>query len=410
MLFPFADKEIVLGVTGSIAAYKACDIASRLMEAGARVTTVLTRSAREFVGAASFEGITRQRVITDMFDELQNPQIEHIAMAKRADLFLIAPATANILAKHAHGMADDWLTTTLLATRAPVLFAPAMNTQMYTHPATQDNIALLRLRDCHFVGPEAGQLACGDVGPGRLIDTRIILEAVAVLLRKEKGLAGKTVLITSGANHEPIDPVRYIGNRSSGRMGRALALEALQRGAKVIVVSGPAEIPLPEAAEIVPVQTAQEMFDAVRKHWEQSDIFIGAAAVADYQVENPATEKHKRNGADLTLTLKPNPDIAAYVGAHKREGQVVVGFAAETSDMLEHAAQKLEKKKLDLMVANPVGGENSTIGADTSAAWFLRPNAKPEELGCLDKAQLAQHIFDAIAAAKPSVDSPRIFR
>jgi phosphopantothenoylcysteine decarboxylase/phosphopantothenate--cysteine ligase len=260
------------------------------------------------------------------------------------------------------------------------------------------------------VGPEAGQLACGEVGPGRLIETHAILEAAAVLLRTDKDLSGKTVLVTSGANHEPVDPVRYIGNRSSGRMGRALALEALQRGAKVIVVSGPAETPLPEAAEIIPVQTAQEMFDAVRKHWEQADIFIGAAAVADYHVENPAKEKHKRNGTDLTLTLKPNPDIAAYVGAHKREGQIVVGFAAETSDMLAHAAEKLEKKKLDLIVANPVGGENSTIGSDISSAWLLRPNAQPEEMGCLDKAQLAQHIFDAIVSVKPSVDSPRIFR
>ncbi|MCC6144569.1 MAG: bifunctional phosphopantothenoylcysteine decarboxylase/phosphopantothenate--cysteine ligase CoaBC, partial [Candidatus Hydrogenedentes bacterium] len=227
MARPFQDKEIVLGVTGSIAAYKACDVASRLVEAGARVRAVLTRSAREFVGPASFEGITGQRVITEMFEPLQNPEIEHISLARRADLFLIAPATANLLAKAAHGMADDWLSTTLLATRAPILFAPAMNTDMYMHPATQGNIALLKQRGCHFVGPGEGMLACRTVGPGRLIDTPAILEAAGPLLCKTKNLQGKRVLITSGANHEPIDPVRFLGNSSSGRMGRALAFEAL---------------------------------------------------------------------------------------------------------------------------------------------------------------------------------------
>ena len=234
-----SNREVVLGVTGSIAAYKACEIASRLVELGVRVTPVLTRSALELVGAASFEAITGRRAITNLFEPFQNPEIEHIAVATRAHLFLIAPATANILAKAAHGIADDWLSTTLLATRAPILFAPAMNSNMYTHPATQANIETLRARGGHFVGPESGRLACGSVGIGRMIDPAIVIEAAIPLLSANKDLAGKHVLITSGGTREPVDPVRYIGNRSSGKMGRAVALEALARGAEVTVVTGP---------------------------------------------------------------------------------------------------------------------------------------------------------------------------
>lgn len=393
----FAGKEIVLGVTGSIAAYKACEIASRLKEYGATVRAALSRAALSFVGPASFEGITGQTAITSMFDPLQNPEIEHIALARRASLFLIAPATANAIAKVAQGIADDWLTTTLLATRAPIVIAPAMNTQMYLHPATQANIEILKHRGVCFVGPGAGQLACGEVGAGRLIDTLPILEAASIRISGDHSLAGRRVLITSGANHEPIDPVRFIGNRSSGKMGYAIALEALRRGAKVTVVTGPAEVAPPFGAEVVGVQTAREMLAAVEARYDEADIFIAAAAVADYRVDMPRTEKHKRSGDVQSVTLVPNPDIAAEMGRRKRKGQINIGFAAETNDFVAHAQEKLTRKNLDLIVANQVGVVNSGFGTDTNRAWLLKPNQEPEDLSLLSKDDLAARIFDAVA-------------
>lgn len=406
MRFYFEGKEIVLGVTGSIAAYKACDIASRLVEHGAKVLPVLTAGGAKFVGAPSLEGITGNPVITRMFDPAQNPEIEHIAVARRADLFLIAPATANIIAKAAAGMANDWLTTTLLATRAPILFAPAMNTKMCSHPATQRNIATLSEWGAHFVGPGTGQLACGDVGPGRLIDTPAILEAAAVALSPKKDLAGKHVLMTTGANHEPIDPARYIGNRSSGRMGRAIALEALRRGARVTAIAGPSEVALPHAVNIIPVNTAREMLNATAAHFDDCDIFIAVAAVADYRVEHPDTEKRKHGGETITLTLSPNPDIAAEMGLRKRAGQVTVGFAAETHDLIAHATGKLTRKNLDLIVANEVGTADSGFGTDTNRAILLRPGTEPETLPLLAKAALAEHIFDAISSGNAARSLP----
>jgi len=394
-----SNKEVVLGVTGSIAAYKACDIASRLTEWGARVTPVLTRAATELVGPATFEAITGNRAITALFEPLQNPEVEHIAVATRADLFLIAPATANVLAKAAHGIADDWLSTTLLATRAPILFAPAMNTNMYHHPATQANIETLQARGCHFVGPAEGRLACGTTGLGRMSDPAIVLEAALPLLSKEKGLAGQRVLITSGPTHEPIDPVRYIGNRSSGKMGRVLAFEALIRGAHVTVVTGPAETPMPYGVEVIAVQTAAEMADAVLARAPDADVVIGAAAVADYRVENAATDKHKRDGAPLTLALAENADIIAQVGAAKRDGQTIIAFAAETQDLIENARAKLEKKHVDLIVANQVCAADSGFGADALHAALITPDAPPEDLGLVAKDELAQRIFDRIAVA-----------
>lgn len=392
-----SNKEIVLGVTGSIAAYKACELASRLVEAGARVIPVLTRSALELVGSASFEAITGQRVISHMFEPLQNPDVEHIAVATRADLFLIAPATANILAKAAHGIADDWLSTTLLATRAPILFAPAMNTNMYNHPATQANIETLRARGCHFVGPDSGHLACGTTGIGRMADPAIIIEAAIPLLSDRKDLAGKRVLITSGGTHEPIDPVRFIGNRSSGKMGRALALEALARGARVTVVTGPADVPLPYGAEVVTVESAGEMAEAVGTRAPEADVIVGAAAVADYCVDQPLSGKQKRDGGPVSLALAENPDILAQVGAARRDSQVIVGFAAETADLLANAKAKLQTKNLDLIVANEVGSPDSGFGADTVKACIIDRNGSAENLAKIAKEDLARKLFDRIA-------------
>ncbi len=396
---PFADKEIVLGVAGSIAAYKACELASQLVQAGARVTPVLTKHAQEFIGPASFEAITGQRAITEMFAPLQNPDVEHIAVAQRADLFLIAPATANVLAKTAHGIADDWLSTTLLATRAPILFAPAMNTHMYEHPATQENIAILQKRGCRFVGPGVGKLACGAVGAGRLVELSAILETTALALHQTQDLAGKQVLITSGPTHEPIDPVRFISNHSSGKMGYAVAMEALRRGANVTVLSGPAETPLPHWAKVLRVKTAMEMLEAVREQLHTADIFIGAAAVGDYRVAEPAAEKHKREtNASYTLSLTNNPDIAAFVGQHKKKHQLAIGFAAETSDVLSHAQEKCERKALDLIVANQVGGDACAFGSDTVSAAILPCDTA---LRSYEKTALTQRLFDEIIARLP---------
>jgi phosphopantothenoylcysteine decarboxylase/phosphopantothenate--cysteine ligase len=393
----FSNKSVVLGVTGSIAAYKACEIASRLTEWGAKVTPVLTRSAQELVGAASFEGITGQRAITQMFEPLQNPEIEHIAVASSADLFLIAPATANILAKHAHGIADDWLTTTLLATRAPVLFAPAMNTNMYTHPATQANVETLRSRGCHFVGPDAGRLACGTVGPGRLIDPMAVLEATVPLLSGRSDFTGKHVVITSGQNHEPIDPVRYVGNRSSGKMGRALALEALARGANVTVIQGPSPIPMPYGVNIIEAPTGRAMADALAPLVPEADVVIGAAAVADYHVENPSGEKQKKDGSNLNLQLVENPDVIAGVHDLKQNGLVTVAFAAETHDLVAHAQAKLEKKHVDLVVANEVGGGDAGFDVDTARALIIDSDGITDEPALLSKADLAEKLFDRVA-------------
>ncbi|NLF56823.1 MAG: bifunctional phosphopantothenoylcysteine decarboxylase/phosphopantothenate--cysteine ligase CoaBC [Candidatus Hydrogenedens sp.] len=397
-------RTVLLGVTGSIAAYKACEIASRLVEHGASVIPALTRSARELVGPASLEAVTGHRAILEMFERPVPPEIEHIAVARRADLFLIAPATANILAKAAHGIADDWLSTTLLATRAPLLFAPAMNTDMWTHPATRDNVALLKQRVALFVGPGSGRLACGTEGEGRLIETSAILEAAAMALTREKDLAGKTVLITSGANHEPLDPVRYLGNRSTGRMGHAVALAALCRGARVVVVAGPSEVPPPHAAEVVRVETALEMRDAVMERLDGADVFIAAAAVADYRPETRHQAKMKRGGGSLTLSLVPNPDIAAEAGRRRRAGQVLVGFAAETDNVPDHGQGKLQAKGLDLLVANRVGGDGCAIGSDESEAWLVGAENGPLSLGRLGKDALADALLDAAAARLAPAD------
>ncbi len=400
----FTGKTVVLGITGSIAAYKACEIASRLVELGASVIPVLTRSARELVGPATLEAITGNRVLLEMFEPLQNPEIEHIAVARRADLFLIAPATANILAKAAHGIADDWLSTTLLATRAPLLFAPAMNTLMYSHPATQANIALLAARGAAFVGPGTGRLACGDEGPGRLADIPYILEAAAMAITRDKDLAGRRVLITSGANHEPIDPVRFIGNASSGRMGRALALEALCRGARVCLIAGPSDVALPDAAEVISVRTAAEMHDAVMERLDQYDILIGAAAVADYRSAAVEQAKIKRTGP-LTLSLVPNADIIAEAAGRRRPGQIIAGFAAETENVPENAAAKLAAKGLDLILANRVGGADCAIGAEDSEAWLIRAGHAPQSLGRASKSDIARRLVDAAAGMLPGRDT-----
>lgn len=392
-----SSKEIVLGVTGSIAAYKACDIASRLVENGYNVTSVLTASAQHLVGAATFEALTGRPVITKMFEPSSNTEVEHIAVAQRADLFLIAPATANIIAKAAHGVADDWLSTTLLATEAPILFAPAMNTNMYEHLATQENIELLKSRGCTFVGPGKGKLACGTVGIGRMIEVPRILEAVEVALHETKDLVGLSVVLSAGGTREHIDPVRFIANRSSGKMGRALAMEALKRGARVTVIAGHMDVAPPAGAEVIVAETASDMAEIALSLAQDADVFIGAAAVGDYHVENPSEDKHKRTGKGLTLKLVENPDVISQVAALKRDGQIVAGFAAETDDLVKNAKAKLKKKKLDLIVANEVNADESGFGTDTLRASLIDAKGNVEELELITKEEVAGLLFDRVS-------------
>jgi phosphopantothenoylcysteine decarboxylase/phosphopantothenate--cysteine ligase len=395
-----SSNEVILGVTGSIAAYKACEVASLLVKQGLTVIPVLSASAQQLVGAATFEGLTGQRAITSMFDSAANAEIDHVALPTRASLVIVAPATANVLAKAAQGIADDWLTTALLVTRAPILFAPAMNTNMYQHPAVQANLRTLRERGCHFVGPDSGVLACKTIGAGRMIDPAYIVEVALGLLRRRNDLEGLHVLITSGANHEPIDPVRFIGNRSSGKMGYALAKEALDRGARVTVVCGPADVAPPLAAHLVPAHTALDMRDAVLKHLPEADFLIGAAAVADYRVAEPSATKRKRDGHALTLRLVENPDVIAEAALRKRDDQLIAGFAAETHDLLENAKTKLHKKHLDLLVANEVGVADSGFGTDTVRACLLTPDGAVDSLPLLAKSALAERIFDRLLALR----------
>ena len=397
-MLPFAEKNVLLGICGSIAAYKACELASRLREQCARVDCALTASARHLVQPAALEALTGTPVITDMFPLVTCPEQGHIAVAQRAHLCLVAPATANILAKAACGIADDWLSTTLLATRAPILYAPAMNTNMYTHPATQANIEILRKRGAAFIGPASGRLACGTEGLGRLADIPDILDAAFCAVHQDKDFSGKRVLITSGPNHEPIDPVRFIGNRSSGKMGRALALEALCRGAEVGMITGPAQVNPPSGVKTTQVNTADEMYDAVLSCMNEYDIIIGAAAVADFKIERPETGKIKRGEDRIVLHLKPNRDIIAAVAGAKRPGQRVVGFAAETDDLLLRAEHKLRQKRLDMIIANRVGGEACAIGADHADAYVLIPGQDPEKLEYATKSHLARTIFDRLLA------------
>ncbi len=391
------NREVVLGVTGSIAAFKACDLASRFVKLEARVTAALTRSACHLVGPATLEAITGRHAITDLFEPISNPEIEHIAVATRANLFLVAPATANILAKAATGIADDWISTTLLATRAPILFAPAMNVNMYTHPATQANIQTLESRGCHFIGPEEGRLACGTEGLGRMADPERIVEAALPLLDPRSDLAGKHVVMTTGRTAEPIDPVRFISNRSSGKMGRAVALEALCRGATVTVVTGPADVSLPHGVEVIEVETAAEMSQAASTAAKDADVFVAVAAVSDYRTESPADSKRKRSGEAVELRLIENPDIVAEVARNKQEGQVIVGFAAETDGLIENAAAKLERKNLDLVVANTVGRPDSGFGTDTLEAAFIHRDGRVEQMDLTAKEDLAELLLDRVA-------------
>ena len=387
-------KQIVLGVTGGIAAYKACDLTSRLKKAGAQVYVILTKNACQFVSPLTFETLSNHPAVTDTFARPETWEVEHVALAKRADLFVIAPATANILAKMACGIADDMLSTTVLATRAPVLVAPAMNTGMWENAATQRNVETLKQRGVHFIGPDGGYLACGDSGAGRMSEPAAIAEAIDALLHPRRDLEGLSVLVTAGPTQEKIDPVRYITNRSSGKMGYAIARAAQMRGARVTLVSGPTQLQTPQGVEKVDIVSTQDLYQAMMVHAPQADIVIQAAAPADFTPDTVAEQKIKKQGDGmLTLSFRQTPDVAAAVGKNKRPGQVLIGFAAETNDVMKNAGAKLKKKNLDMIVANDVTAPGAGFDVDTNIVTFVTAEKK-ETLPCLPKTQVADELLD----------------
>lgn len=400
---------VALGVTGGIGAYKAVEVARGLQKNGHDVAAVMTEAATKFVGPITFESLTRRRVVTDQFEPGANADIEHIALASAIDLLLVVPATANIIGKFAGGIADDFLSTLYLATRAPVLMAPAMNTLMWDHAAVRRNLEILSARGVRFVDPGEGFLACGWIGKGRLAEPDAIVAAAQAMLCPEGPLRGRHVLVTAGPTYEDFDPVRFIGNRSSGRMGFAVAAEARRRGASVTLVAGPSPVEPPAVTELVRVRSAAEMHAAVLGRSEAADVIVLAAAVADYAPAERAAHKVAKENGDLTVVLKRTPDILGDLGEHRRatgRGPILVGFAAETEDVVSRARAKRQRKGADLMVANDVAGADSgfdvetnevtIVGADTTEALPLQP-----------KAQVAAAILDRVEALLAGRAAPR---
>ena len=406
-------KKIVLGVTGGIAAYKCVDLASRLRKKGAEVHVILTRGAQNFVTETAMREISGNPVITSMWGEIHNYDVEHIALATLADVVLIAPATANVLAKAAAGIADDMLTTTVLATRAPIFFAPAMNSNMYENPVTQQNITTLQQRGWQLIPPASGHLACGTSGIGRMPEPAELVEVLENYFAGEGGsvesadgntmdntmgstMQGLKILVTAAGTREPIDPVRYIGNRSSGKMGYAIAEAAARLGAEVTLISGPSALQPPAGVEFFGVESAREMRQLVQERFPACDIVIKAAAVADYRVKNVSDQKIKKNDAELTLVLEKNPDILKELGEMKQPHQTLVGFAAETQNLLQYAKGKLEKKNLDMIVANDVSKPQAGFNVDTNLIKLLKRDGSIEELPLMSKKELAYIILDRV--------------
>ena len=391
---------VVLGVTGGIAVYKACELLRLLQKRGIDVFVVMTQNACRFVAPLTFETLSGHPVAVDTFDRPQTWEVEHIALAKRADLFLLAPATANIMGKMACGIADDMLSTTVMATRAPVLVAPAMNTGMWENAAVQQNVKTLRARGVEIVAPVSGQLACGDNGAGKLEDVAVIAERACELLFAKKDMEGLRVMVTAGPSREALDPVRYISNRSSGKMGYAIAQAAQKRGAEVTLLSGPVAIEAPQGVKLVPFTTTQELLDRASELAQEQDLLIQAAAPADYRAKEIAPQKIKKQGGEpMTFTLVENPDVAATLGKAKRSGQVFVGFAAETNDVLAHARDKLARKNLDMIVANDVTRPGAGFDVDTNIVTLITKDGQ-EALPMMSKAEVAQRILDRALALR----------
>ena len=389
-------REIVLGVTGGIAAYKSAEIVSRLRKLGANVHVIMTKNATQFITPLTMETMSNNPVVVDTFDRPATWEVEHIALAKRAEVFVIAPATANIMAKMACGIADDMLSTTVLATKAPVLLAPAMNVGMWTAQVTQENAATLKKRGVQFVGPDAGFQACGDIGSGRMSEPVDIVEAICGILCPKLDMEGLRVMVTAGGTRERLDPVRYLGNDSSGKMGFAIAAAAKARGAEVTLVCGHTTAKQPEGIPTVRVESTCDLYDAVTTRAPEMDVIIQAAAPADYRFANPSQQKMKKEaGKPLIFELVENPDIAAAVGAAKKPGQTLVGFAAETENLLDNARRKLDKKNLDMIVANDVSKPGAGFNVDTNIATLITRDGLTD-CPLQSKAELAETILDKV--------------
>lgn len=395
------EKTVLLCVTGCIAAYKSCEILRLLQKAGYRVKVLMTEHATQFVGPTTFRALTHEKVAIGLFDDPEDP-IHHISLAQEADVVLVAPATANCIAKMAHGIADDLMSTTLLATKAPILIAPAMNSGMWSAAATQENVEVLKSRGVHFVQPDSGYLACGDIGSGRLPTPEAIADATRSLLQGSTDLVGEHVLITAGPTHEPIDPVRYIANRSSGKMGLELARAARDRGANVTLIAGPIELLIPAGIETIHVQTASQMYSAAVKAFGRSTIAILAAAVADYAPSAPSDHKLKKAVDPInSIPLIQTQDILAKLSSNK-EDRIVIGFAAETNDVVDYAVAKLKRKGCDAIVANDVSRSDAGFGSSNNRAWWVTSNTV-DDLGLLEKRALADEILSRCLLIKTNL-------
>ncbi|WP_294180395.1 bifunctional phosphopantothenoylcysteine decarboxylase/phosphopantothenate--cysteine ligase CoaBC [uncultured Clostridium sp.] len=390
-------KNVVIGVTGGIAAYKALDVVSRLKKRGFDVNVIMTRSAVKFVSSLSFQTMSQNIVNVDMFDEPKSWEIQHISLAKKADLIAVVPATANIIGKVSNGIADDLLTTTIMASRAPVVFAPAMNTNMYENPILQDNINKLMKFGYEFIKPASGRLACGDSGAGKLQDTNFITQVIESMLYDKKDLKGKKVLVTAGPTMEDIDPVRYITNRSSGKMGYSIAEEARDRGAEVTLVSGPTSLEMPFGVQFVGVRTNEEMLNAVLEKFDKQDIVIKAAAVSDYKPKAYSQKKIKKNEDELSLPMIKDIDILKELGKLK-DNQILVGFAAESNDLIKNAAKKLENKNLDYIVANNITGEDTGFASDNNKVTIIFRDGDKVDLNKMTKREVARKLFDILTS------------
>lgn len=391
----FSGKTVVLGVTGGIAAYKACDLVSRLRKKNINIHVIMTAHACEFVKPLTFEVLSGARAVTDQFNRDFPWEVEHITLAKAADVFAVVPATANILGKYAHGIADDMLSTTLLATRAPVLFAPAMNTAMYENPAVQENIATLKARGCLFVEPATGLLACGDTGRGKLADVDVIEQAIYDALT-EKDMKGMHVTVTAGPTREALDPVRFLSNHSTGKMGYAIARNAKMRGASVTLITGPVALPPIDGVEMVPVTSARDMREAVMNVLPKSDFVIKAAAVGDYRPADYADDKIKKKNDDMSVALVRNPDILAEIGEKRRDDQVICGFSMETRDLVENSTKKLKKKNCDVIVANNLKVAGAGFAGDTNVVTLLYRDGTREALELMGKGDVASILLDRL--------------
>ena len=387
-------KTVVLGISGSIAAYKIAYLASALKKLHADVEVIMTENATQFITPVTFESLTGNKCLVDTFDRNFKFSVEHVALAKRADIFMLAPATANVIAKVAHGLADDMLTTTFLACKCPKYISPAMNTQMFENPITQDNLKICQSYDMHVIQPACGYLACGDTGAGKMPEE--LLDHIIHEIAYPKNLTGKKILVTAGPTREALDPVRFLTNHSTGKMGYAIARVAAARGAEVTLVTGPTEIKKPGFVKVVPIESAREMYEAVTAASEEQDAIIKAAAVADYRPAHVSDEKiKKKDGDELSIPVERTDDILAYLGSHKKPGQFLCGFSMETEHMLENSRKKLEKKNLDMIVANNLKVAGAGFGTDTNIVTLIT-KAGERQLEKMSKEQVADKLLDAI--------------